>query len=222
MKDLTVILDAGHGGIIEGKYQTRGKRSPKRPDGSVLYEGVNNRKIVKALEIVFKMNGIKFVNVSDTEEDKPLHKRIKEANQVEGDKLYLSIHSNASQYLYIDKECTIRYDKDKHGYIPKKRLFRKEEFVEARGFGTYIFESPSKKSEEYAEIMHKHLSENLTKFTKDRGIRKRNFAVLRETNHPAILLELGFHSNLEETYLIESHEWRVEVCKSIVNAIKEF
>ena len=35
----TIILDAGHGGMINGKYQTKGKRSPVWEDGSVLYEG---------------------------------------------------------------------------------------------------------------------------------------------------------------------------------------
>ena len=31
------ILDNGHGGIIEGEYQTAGKRSPVWDDGSQLY-----------------------------------------------------------------------------------------------------------------------------------------------------------------------------------------
>ena len=39
MSQYTWLLDPGHGGIIDGVYQTAGKRSPKFPDGSVLYEG---------------------------------------------------------------------------------------------------------------------------------------------------------------------------------------
>jgi N-acetylmuramoyl-L-alanine amidase len=190
---MIVILDAGHGGSIDGVYQTRGKQSPERPDGTRLYEGVNNRKIVEDLKKELEWNGIPFIDVVNTQEDKSLSKRIREANKVDGDTLYLSIHSNAA---------------GKNG-----------EWSTARGFGTYIYTKAGSKSR--AEIMHKHLSNNLTTFTKDRGIRKRNFAVLRETKGSAILLELGFHSNLEESYLIESQTWRNEVVKAIINSIKQ-
>ena len=45
----TWILDNGHGGVIDGVYQTKGKRSPKFENGDVLYEGVFNRRVVKKL-----------------------------------------------------------------------------------------------------------------------------------------------------------------------------
>ena len=197
---MIVILDAGHGGWLitpehpQGYYPTRGKRSPIREDGTVLYEGVNNRRIVKALIEAFKRNQIEWFDVVDTQEDKSLRERVKTANKVYGERLYLSIHSNAA---------------GNSGWST------------ARGFGTYIYTGASKKSRAYAEIMHECLVEELGDLTKDRGIRERNFYVLRETNHPAILLELGFHNNLEESYLIESEEWSDRVCKAIVKAIKQ-
>jgi N-acetylmuramoyl-L-alanine amidase len=43
------LFDNGHGGVIDGKYQTAGKRSPVWEDGSQLLEGVFNRAIVKRL-----------------------------------------------------------------------------------------------------------------------------------------------------------------------------
>ena len=44
-KKLVILLDAGHGGIIDGEYQTSGKRSPKWGDGSQYFEGKGNRQI---------------------------------------------------------------------------------------------------------------------------------------------------------------------------------
>ncbi|MBK8079429.1 MAG: hypothetical protein IPK25_03525 [Saprospiraceae bacterium] len=41
----TVILDNGHGGVINGIYQTSGKRSPNWNQG-ILYEGMFNRWVV--------------------------------------------------------------------------------------------------------------------------------------------------------------------------------
>jgi N-acetylmuramoyl-L-alanine amidase len=191
---MIVILDAGHGGLIDGKYQTGGKRSPKRPDGTVLYEGVNNRRIIEELKKAFDKEFIQYVDVVDSQEDVSLSTRVRRANAIKGNTLYLSIHSNAAG---------------------------NSGWSDARGFGTYIYTSPSKKTEALAEIMHRNLWENLSEFTKDRGIRKRNFYVLRATNCPAILLELGFHTNLAETYLIESKEWSDAVVKAIVNFVKE-
>ena len=40
------ILDNGHGGIINGVYQTAGKRSPIWADGTQLFEGEFNRAIM--------------------------------------------------------------------------------------------------------------------------------------------------------------------------------
>ena len=42
MSKYLYIFDPGHGGLVDGKYQTAGKRSPKFADGKVLFEGVNN------------------------------------------------------------------------------------------------------------------------------------------------------------------------------------
>lgn len=43
---MIVLLDNGHGGLINGEYQTPGKRSPIWDDGSQLFEGELNRAIV--------------------------------------------------------------------------------------------------------------------------------------------------------------------------------
>lgn len=40
------ILDNGHGGIIDGEYQTKGKRSRVWADGRQLFEGEFNRDIL--------------------------------------------------------------------------------------------------------------------------------------------------------------------------------
>lgn len=46
---MIVLLDNGHGGIVNGEYQTTGKRSPIWDDGSQLFEGEFNRAIVNRI-----------------------------------------------------------------------------------------------------------------------------------------------------------------------------
>jgi len=49
MSRYTWLLDPGHGGFIDGVYQTAGKRSPMFPDGSQVFEGEFNRDIVRRI-----------------------------------------------------------------------------------------------------------------------------------------------------------------------------
>lgn len=93
---MIVILDNGHGGLINGKYQTKGKRSPKWQDRTQLYEGEFNRAIVNGIVQELIRLKINFVHVSPEYKDTTLSTRVKRANKYDTHRaFYLSIHSNA-------------------------------------------------------------------------------------------------------------------------------
>ena len=96
------ILDNGHGGLVDGDYQTKGKRSPKWGDGSQLFEGEFNRAIVGRLIELMTAAGIHYVNLVPEHEDISLTERVRRANEIYLKKttrgrecIYLSVHSNA-------------------------------------------------------------------------------------------------------------------------------
>mgnify|MGYP000052602825 CR=1 FL=1 len=95
----TVLLDNGHGGLINGKYQTPGKRSPIWDDGSQLFEGEFNRAIVARIIEGLTTLGIPYVNICPEHDDMALSTRTRRANkfydEVSKDCFYMSIHSNA-------------------------------------------------------------------------------------------------------------------------------
>ena len=92
------ILDNGHGGIIDGVYQTPGKRSPIWSDGTQLFEGEFNRAIVDRIAKYCDKNNIEYINLVNTNEDVPLSTRVKMANEIyrESEKpcIYVSVHAN--------------------------------------------------------------------------------------------------------------------------------
>ncbi|EJR91848.1 N-acetylmuramoyl-L-alanine amidase family protein [Bacillus cereus] len=55
--------------------------------------------------------------------------------------------------------------------------------------------------------------------TRDRGIRKSDFLVLRENSSPAILIELGFTSNESDEKRMNSEEFQAKSKKGIVDGI---
>jgi len=187
MSRYTWLLDAGHGGFIDGEYQTAGKRSPTFPDGSVLYEGEFNRKVVKQImklgrsRNLLKSKGrggdaLSMVDIVRSQEDVPLRERVRRANEIHAEKgncIYVSIHANAFGYG--------------------------QEFNNANGVCTF-HHVKSPKGKILANSLQRWLSD-LTPF-RDRGVRANetwaNFYVLRKTHMPAVLSENGFMTNFDD------------------------
>lgn len=93
-----VLIDPGHGGLIEGEYQTAGKRATI--DDMTLYEGVLNRAQAHLLNYMLSLEGIKSEVIVPENEDVSLKARAMRMNKIAkqydpGAVLGLCIHSNA-------------------------------------------------------------------------------------------------------------------------------
>ena len=189
------LLDNGHGGVIDGLYQTEGKRSPSWDDGSILYEGEFNRAIVNRLIEMLTAERINYVNIVPELEDISLNERVKRANSYHSQSscIYVSIHANAGGgkgyevytspgKTYSDKVATVLY----------------EEFTS---------EFPDTK-------MRSDVSDGDVD-------KEANFYVLKNTKMPAALTENFFMDNEAECrqYLM-SHEGRDRIAKAHFAAIK--
>lgn len=199
MSKLRIILDAGHGGInpMTGEYVTKGKRSPKFDDGSVLYEGVNNRDNVDRIATALEAKGYDVVKLADTWRDIKLWERAKEEHLLATENsILISVHSDG--------------------------FGNGVDWHSANGIGVFIYNRASKKSHLLADSMNNSLICNFDGIAKNRGIKKANFAILRETLSPAVLLELGFHTNEYEAKAMLTENWKERIVKSVVEAIEEY
>ncbi|CAM1344827.1 N-acetylmuramoyl-L-alanine amidase [Tenacibaculum amylolyticum] len=92
---MIVLLDNGHGGLINGIYQTKGKRKDWGDDG-IIYEGEFNRAIVNGIIEQLTKLYIPYVNLAPEHRDVRLETRVNRANKYpKNSSFYLSIHSNA-------------------------------------------------------------------------------------------------------------------------------
>lgn len=71
-----------------------------------------------------------------------------------------------------------------------------------------------------AEILQKHLVRQ-TKAV-DLGVKRNNFYVLRNTNIPAVLVEIGFLSNAKEAKLLAKSSYRLEVALGLLSGINAY
>ncbi|MDD5013560.1 MAG: N-acetylmuramoyl-L-alanine amidase [Atribacterota bacterium] len=186
MKNLLTILDSGHGGLINGKYQTPSKMF-KHADGSVAMEGVINRQVKEALKSKMRASNLVFYDVTNTERDISLKQRVSAANDLifkksEYKLLYLSIHSNAS-----------------NGH---------------NGTGFEVWTSPGQtKSDQYAQLCAEQIRTDFKywRFRADKSDgdldKESKFYVLVHTRMPAILVELLFFDNPEDWDAIRTPEY---------------
>jgi N-acetylmuramoyl-L-alanine amidase len=205
MSRYTWLLDAGHGGIINGVYQTAGKRSPRFPDGSVLYEGEFNRAIVRQIKKLARSKfcgdpNIKIIDIlNGSREDIPLRQRISIANKIhkeENNCIFVSVHANA--------------------------FGNGKEFNQAKGVCTF-HHYKSSKGKKLAESLQKHLAD-ITPL-RDRGIRSNdtwaNFYVLRKTHMPAVLSENGFMTNFDDATALLNPGTRRQIAAAHWGMIQE-
>lgn len=204
MSKYLYIFDPGHGGLVNGKYVTPGKRSPKFDDGSVLYEGVNNRDNVDRIMTELKKLGIRCLDIVNSDNDISLTERVKRANALaKSDKcVYISIHSDAHG--------------DGVNWTPAS--------------GISVFTSPGQtKSDIFASIWIDELENQFGSsvlWRKDSSDgdedKQAHFYVLKETSMPAVLGELGFHTNKDQATRMLTDEWKKKVVNSVVLAIQKF
>ena len=198
------LFDNGHGGIINGAYQTPGKRSPKWEDDTQLFEGEFNRSIVNRLVELCKNNNIDYVNLVDTQQDVSLRKRTDAANDIyreQKDKdgkdcIYVSVHANG---------------------------FSKES---AHGWGVYTSVGETK-SDKIAQILFDKAKAEFPDHKMRRDTRdgdddkEANFWVLRKVVMPSVLSENFFMTNREESRLLLSEEGRDRIAKIHFQMIQE-
>lgn len=204
MSKYLYIFDPGHGGLVGGKYVTPGKRSPKFADGNVLYEGVNNRDNVTRIMAAFRAAGLECVDIVNSNQDVPLSKRVGDANKLaKGRKaIFISIHSDAAG--------------DGTNWHP------------ASGISVYSSKGQTV-SDTFASVVIEQLQSKFQSTVKWRfdqtdhdKDKEENFYVLAHTAMPAILCELGFHTNQLEAQRILTPDWKDKIVASLLAAAQRW
>lgn len=166
---MKILLENGHGGIINGAYQTAGKRSPIWEDGKQLFEGEFNRKVVEGLEELCIKHGIDHHILVPELQDIPLSERVRRANKIHKKEpsLLVSVHANAGGGTGFE-------------------VFTSMGKTKSDGYAQTMIEAL------------KTLPLKLRKDTSDGDEDKEaHFYILKNTNCPAMLIECAFMDTYE-------------------------
>lgn len=151
----------------------------RSPDGT-LREYEFNRDVAKRLKAILEKHGVQTMFSCDLETDKdtPLKTRCTTANEANAD-LFISIHANA------------------HG--------NGAEWTSTNGWEIYHHKNSSKGAK-LAEAIR--VESCATLGLKGRGLKTADFYVLKNTHMPAVLIEHGFYTNMEECTKLKTSDFR--------------
>lgn len=190
-----VILDNGHGGVVNGVYQTAGKRSPNWEKG-VLYEGVFNRLIIDKVAEELEKLCIPYIVLVPELEDISLAKRVERINKyyAKNKNVWLfSQHANAGGGRGFEAFTTIGQTKsDDYAEIILTNL-----------------------ENDFPEIPMRY---DLSDRDKDK---ESDFYILKKSKCPAVLVESLFMDNKEDYNLLWSEVFQDRLVKSYVKSIKK-
>lgn len=193
----TVFLDPGHGGKDPGAvyYNTQEKDLTMQ-----VY-----KKLRKELE------GLGYTVLSSRDSDVYVDfitERSKMVNSTNSD-IFISIHFNASGNPASNRSGIQTYSyEDAPGYRAK--------------INPYWHNHPDRISESNRLAADIHSSLLAETGAKDAGLLQSSFAVLRETDKPAVLLELGYIDNFNENQQIRSDAYQNRLVAGIVKGIQKY
>lgn len=206
------LLDPGHGGVIDGEYQTIGKRSPKFEDGTQLYEGEFNRAIVQRLLKLCVAADISCINLVEGYYDLPLRERVRIAN---------NIHAKRKAGKVMPKQSCIYVSVHSNAHTPTHAL----EFNGAHGWEVFTSKGQTK-SDKIATVFSTKMKAAFPEatFREELGDgdpdKEANFYVLKNTSMPAILTENFFMTNRAEAELLLSEAGRDRIAEAHFEGIK--
>ena len=193
----TVFLDPGHGG----------------KDPGAVYYNTNEKDLTMQIykKLRKELEGLGYTVLSSRDSDVYVDfitERSKMVNSTNSD-IFISIHFNASGSPASNRSGiqTYSYEEDS-GHRAK--------------INPYWHNHPDRISESNRLAADIHSSLLAETGAKDAGLLQSSFAVLRETDKPAVLLELGYIDNFNENQQIRSDAYQNRLVAGIVKGIQKY
>lgn len=212
-RNFTIVIDAGHGGH----------------DSGAIGNGYREKDLALAVAKQLYSNLKRDYNVIMTRKDDtfiPLNERAAIGNRANAN-LFISIHLNAS----VNKEA---HGSEVYYFEKNPSIYARERATAENNFdiaGTRAIESSNflindilygmiqRESSSFANTILKNIVSTMS--IQRRKVLGANFAVLRGSKSPSVLVELGFITNENDVRLYTSEEGQRNAANAIANAVRK-
>jgi N-acetylmuramoyl-L-alanine amidase len=226
-KTFTVVIDAGHGGKDPGAK------------GAHVNEKVINLAVALKLGslITAGHEDVNVVYTRETDRFIELNERANIANRNKAD-LFISIHANSLKKGHSNIKGTETYtlglakseENQNVAMLENSVILLEDNYLQRYGG----FNPNSSESYIIFEfVQNKHMEQSISFASEiqkafssakrtNRGVRQAGFLVLKATNMPGVLVELGFISNPDEERYMRSNDGQNQLARSIYKAFVKY
>jgi N-acetylmuramoyl-L-alanine amidase len=92
----------------------------------------------------------------------------------------------------------------------------------AKGVETFVYPKAPAQTVRLGDIIHTELARMTKEETLNRGLKRADFAVLRDTHMDSVLVECGFMTNAQDLAWLKSDAYRSDVAAGLVNGLVIF
>jgi N-acetylmuramoyl-L-alanine amidase len=223
-----IVIDPGHGGLDPGAVG----------NGGVLEKDIVLAVSQQLRRLLVSRNRYDVVMTRATDVFVPLDQRLAVSEQATAD-LFVSIHADsleATEVASTVRGATVYTLSEKASDEQARRLAEKENAVDLlAGLGAgnadevdpvldILIDLLRRETANYSADMRGLLVDRLGKsIALSRApSRSASFKVLRQTQTPSVLIELGYMSNKQDQALMTAPAWQRKVAASIAEAVDEF
>ncbi len=217
-KDITIVLDPGHGG---------------KDSGAVGVGGLKEKDVVlsiaKYCAEILREKGFKVVLTRDSDVFIPLAQRIKIANDAKAN-LFVSIHANASLDPSAKGMEVFFLNATSNQKALKIAALENDVPLEQMGTINKIIISLINQTKlKESAVLAKDVSDSVYQLTKpiypsliNRGIDQAPFYVLVGTNCPSILIETLFITNPKDNEYLKDANYQQQIAKGIADGLMKY
>lgn len=218
-----VVVDPGHGGKDPGTADRNGNFEK---DITLRVALILAKKINKQLP------GIKTILTRTNDQFISLEKRAEIANHIlkkNQDAVYISLHCNATlnpepngyEIYYFSQTATT--EKARELALIENNIFGNKYSSPVNKIQADMLSSLiQRQSRGLAESIDGQMVQRLEKYIQKRGVKKADFAVLRGSLMPAILIEMGYLSNENDSFYLLNERVEEIIAKSVIRGIIEY
>jgi len=219
-----IIIDAGHGGKDPGTSEPGGATQEKQ---ITLEVALVLQKMLKQ-----RLPQVETILTRDNDTFISLEKRAEIANMIlkkNQDSVYISLHCNATmspepngyEVYYFSQNASTEKARELaliENQVVGKKYSDPVSLIQADMMSSLI----QRQSRMLAESMDLSLEKEIGSKIQKRGIKKADFAVLRGSLMPAVLIEIGYLSNKNDAFYLKNKQMQETISKSVIQGIVSY
>lgn len=189
----TIVVDPGHASVQSGGWSDPGAIGPR----TQLYEKDANLDMSVKLKSLLEQAGARVILTRTGDTELSLAGRADVANSIKAD-IFVSIHCNSNDKLALSGHTVYFYGPQEDPVLGSQRYLRQR----------------------LASLVEREMVNAAGR--KDNGVIEYDYAVLRYTTVPSILVETSYLSDREEEVLLGTGSFRQTIAQGIFNGIKTY